>query len=185
MNTTIRKYSSRAFIQVVTPLDFVGQFRIYWRFLGLVKFAFGSENGLEIGFTNVRSCNTPLEHIRFIICVYAIQFLDRFCSVLCSQARAVVFQGIIKPRNKRSKKALRHKPNLLSLVVMTKNNLKNNLQWFTRTGQRLCLYFHESVVSRFLQFLFWCNRHVVHRSTFVRWYVADVSFWILHVSRFS
>ena len=28
MNATIRKYSSRAFIWVVTPLDLVGQFRI-------------------------------------------------------------------------------------------------------------------------------------------------------------
>ena len=37
MNTSIRKYSSRAFVWVVTPLGFVGQFRIS-------KFsAFGSE----------------------------------------------------------------------------------------------------------------------------------------------
>ena len=32
VNTTIRKYSSRAFIWVVTPLGFVGQFRT-WSFL--------------------------------------------------------------------------------------------------------------------------------------------------------
>ena len=41
VNTTIRKYASRAFVWVVTPLDFVGRFRIY----SLVKFAFRSEGG--------------------------------------------------------------------------------------------------------------------------------------------
>ena len=44
VNTTIRKHSSRAFIWVVTPLGFDGQFRTCLRsFLGLSKFAFGSE----------------------------------------------------------------------------------------------------------------------------------------------
>ena len=43
VNTTIRKYSSRAFIWVVTPLGFVGQFRILKFSWFIVKFTLCSE----------------------------------------------------------------------------------------------------------------------------------------------
>ena len=45
VNTTIRKHSFRAFVWVVTPLDFIGRPSSGFRgFLGLVKFVLGSES---------------------------------------------------------------------------------------------------------------------------------------------
>ena len=64
MSTTIRKYSLRAFIWVVTPLDLLNSsgFR---SFLGLVKFAFGSERVKMISWDHSVPTNILNKHYLF------------------------------------------------------------------------------------------------------------------------